>query len=82
MSLVIPTDRQEEWIEIVARLRAGEIVKNYQTTRVRKDGTCIEVSVTVSPILDAERRIIGVSTIAHGITEQKRMIEDLATRSQ
>ena len=79
--LVIPPDRQEEWVEIVARLRAGEIVKNYETTRVRKDGTCIDVSVTVSPILDAERRNIGVTAIFHDITEQKRMIEDLATRS-
>jgi len=82
MSLVIPPDRQEEWVEIVARLRVGEIVKNYETTRVRKDGTSIEVSVTVSPILDAERRNIGVTAIFHDITEQKRMIEDLATRSQ
>ncbi|HEY6539292.1 MAG TPA: PAS domain S-box protein [Ktedonobacteraceae bacterium] len=82
MLLLIAPDRQEEGVEIGARLRAGETVKDYETTRVRKDGSCIDVSITVFPILDAERRIIGVSAIVHDIAEQKRMIKDLATRSQ
>src|SRR6202521_5802991 len=82
LSLMIPPDRQKEGVEIAERLMEGEVVKNYETTRVRKDGTHIEVSVTVSPIRDPDGRIIAASTIVHDITEQKRMIEELATRSR
>ncbi len=57
----------------------GEVVKNYETTRMSKDGTLIEVSVTVSPIRDPTGKIIAASTIVHDITEQKRMIEELIT---
>src|SRR6202049_3130963 len=81
-SLMTPPDRQKEVVEISERLMEGEGVKNYETTRVRKDGTLIEVSVTVSPIRDLNGRIIASSTIVHDITEQKRMIEELATRSR
>src|ERR1700680_2486128 len=82
LSLMIPPDRQKEGVEIAERLMTGEVVKNYETTRVRKDGTHIQVSVTVSPIRDPNGTIIAASTIAHDITEQKRMIEELATRSR
>ena len=82
LSLMIPPDHQKEVVEISARLMEGEVVKNYETTRVRKDGTYIEVSVTVSPIRDPSGIIIAASTIAQDITEQKRMIEELATRSR
>jgi PAS domain S-box-containing protein len=60
----------------------GEIVKRYETVRVSKDGTLIDVSVNVSPIRDIERRVIEALAIAYDITEQKRMIEELATRSR
>jgi len=82
LSLMIPPDRHKEVVEIAERLMEGEVVKNYETTRVRKDGTHIEVSVTVSPIRGPNGRIIAASTIVHDITEQKRMIEELATRSR
>ncbi len=82
LSLMIPPDRHKEVVEISERLMEGEVVKNYETTRVRKDGTHFEVSVTVSPIRDPTGRIIAASTIVHDITEQKRMIEELATRSR
>src|ERR1700736_1077407 len=82
LSLMIPPDLPKEVVEISERLMKGEVVKNYKTTRVRKDGTHIEVSVTVSPIRDPNGRIIAASTIVHDITEQKRMIEELATRSR
>src|SRR6202049_2779612 len=82
LSLMIPPDRQKEVVEISERLMEGEVVKNYETTRVRKDGTHIEVSVTVSPIRDLNGRIIASSTIVHDITEQKRSVEELATRSR
>src|SRR5712692_1161706 len=52
ISLIIPPDRQEELPELLARIMEGEVVKNYETTRVRKDGTLIPVLVTISPIPD------------------------------
>ncbi len=77
VSLIIPPDRQKELPEILARITAGETVQRYETTRMRKDGTHIEVSLTVSPIRDPKGRIMGASTITHDITEQKRMVEEL-----
>jgi PAS domain S-box-containing protein len=56
----------------MARLRRGETVKNYETVRQRKDGVCIHVSLTVSPVRDLEGRIVGLSAIAHDISERKR----------
>ncbi len=82
ISILIPPDRQEELPEIVERIRMGEIVKRYETVRVSKDGTLIDVSINVSPIRDIECRVIGALAIAYDITEQKRMIEELATRSR
>src|SRR5712691_5060402 len=82
LSILIPPDRQEELPEIVAQIRMGEIVKRYETVRVRKDGTLVDVSINLSPIRDIEGRIIGALAIAYDITEQKRMIEELATRSR
>ncbi len=79
VSLIMPPDRQKELPEILARITAGETVQHYETTRMRKDGTHIEVSVTVSPIRDPTGRIIAASTITHDISEQKRMVEELIT---
>src|SRR5712692_1396029 len=77
ISLIIPPDRQEELPEMLARITVGETVQHYETTRMRKDGTHIEVSVTASPIRDPKGRIIAASTITHDISEQKRMVEEL-----
>ncbi len=82
LSLIFPPDRQDELPQILARIKQGEIVQHLETTRIRKDGTYVEVSVTVSPIQDLDGRIIAASTIVHNINEQKRMIEELATRSR
>ena len=60
----------------------GETLQRFEKARVREDGTPVEISVTISPILDGERRIIGASTIAHDITEQKRITRELAIRSR
>src|SRR5205085_11144999 len=57
---------------ILARIRRGERIEHYETVRVRKDGTLIDISLTVSPILDADGRIIGASKIARDITERRR----------
>jgi PAS domain S-box-containing protein len=69
---LFPPDRAGEEQEIIERLRRGETVRHFETVRRRKDGTLIDVSVTISPIRDATGRIIGASKIARDITDHKR----------
>ncbi len=73
ITLIFPPDRQDEFLKIMQRITRGERVDLYETERVRKDGTIVPVSVTISPIYDSEARIIGASTITHDITERKRI---------
>jgi two-component system, chemotaxis family, CheB/CheR fusion protein len=70
--LLIPQNRPDEEPSILARLRRGERIDHYETIRRRKDGTLIDVSLTVSPLRNADGRIIGASKIARDITAQKR----------
>jgi PAS domain S-box-containing protein len=70
-----PADRAQEESGMVERLRAGERVAHLETVRLRKDGTPLEVSLTLSPILDESGNIIGTSKVARDITEQKRAAE-------
>jgi PAS domain S-box-containing protein len=69
---LIPEDRHYEEPIILGRLRNGEKIDHYETIRRRKDGTLINVSLTISPIHDREGKVIGVSKIARDVTEQKR----------
>jgi PAS domain S-box-containing protein len=69
--LMPPALRKEE-PEILARIRAGERIDHYETVRVRKDGRLVDISLTVSPIINADGRIVGASKIARDITEKKR----------
>ncbi len=71
--LIIPPERRAEEDEILRRLRAGELVDHFETVRVRKDGTRVDISLTVSPLKDEEGRIVGASKIARDITQQKRL---------
>jgi PAS domain S-box-containing protein len=71
MSL-IPADRPDEEPSIIERIKRGERVDHFETVRLRKDGTLVDVSVTVSPVKDAQGQIIGASNIARDITERKR----------
>jgi PAS domain S-box-containing protein len=70
--VLIPPDRQHEEAEILARLSRGERIDHYETVRRKKNGQLCEISLTVSPIRDAEGRLLGASKIARDITEQKR----------
>jgi PAS domain S-box-containing protein len=79
ITIVIPEDRQSEEREILTRIRRGEHTDHFETIRQRKDGTLIVVSLTVSPVRNAEGQIIGASKIARDITEQKRSHEQIAT---
>ncbi len=71
VTTLIPTDHQDEEPAILARLRAGERIEHYETVRVRKDGTFVDISLTVSPIRSPDGRVIGASKIARNITERK-----------
>jgi PAS domain S-box-containing protein len=77
--IVIPDDRQNEEHEILARIRRGERIDHFETLRQRRHGSLITVSLTVSPVKNAEGKIIGASKIARDITEQKRSQEQIAT---
>ncbi len=80
--MLIPADHPDEEPTILARLRAGERLEHYETVRVRKDGTFIVVSLTVSPVRDAEGRIIGASKIARDITARKQAEKELMERAR
>jgi PAS domain S-box-containing protein len=77
---LIPADLQSEEDAILASLARGERIEHYETVRIAKDGRTINVSVTISPIQDAEGRVIGVSKIVRDITERKRTEARLAER--
>lgn len=72
ITLIIPPERQAEEQMILDRLKRGERIEHYETVRRRKDGTLLDVSLTISPIKNSEGDIIGASKIARDITEQKR----------
>jgi len=71
--MIIPADRQFEEDDVLARIRAGEAVTHYETIRLRKDGTPIPISLTVSPIYDDAGVVVGASKIARDITERSRL---------
>src|ERR1043165_6139163 len=70
---LIPSDRQSEEGEILTQLRAGQRIEHYETMRRKKDGTLIEVSLTISPMRDQTGDIIGASKIIRDITDRKRI---------
>jgi PAS domain S-box-containing protein len=70
---LIPKNLYHEEDEILRKIRGGERIEHYETIRVRKDGEQIQVSVTISPILDASGKIIGASKIARDISDRKRL---------
>ena len=72
VTMLIPPERIDEEPGILARIRRGERIEHYDTVRLRKDGSAIDISLTVSPIKGADGTIIGASKIARDITERKR----------
>src|SRR5262249_46357902 len=79
ITMVIPQDRQDEERTILTRIRRGERIEHFETTRQRKHGSLIAVSLTISPIKDIEGKVVGASKIARDITEQKRSQEQINT---
>lgn len=71
IEILIPPDRPNELRDILARLRRGEPIDNYETVRVAKSGRLLDVSVSVSPLYDEERNVVGASAIVRDITAKK-----------
>lgn len=89
LSLLIPADRPNEEPEILARIARGERIDHYETVRRRKDGSSVDISLTVSPIMGRAGNIIGASKIARDISERRRaqerqqfLISELQHRTQ
>jgi PAS domain S-box-containing protein len=76
--LIIPADRQQEEDLVLERIRAGQTVAHFETTRVRKDGTELPISLTVSPVRDPSGKVIGASKIARDISDRVRSATALA----
>jgi PAS domain S-box-containing protein len=81
ISILIPPEHREEFNSILQKVRRGEQVQHYETERLRKDGTRIVVSIAVAPIRDPAGILLGASTIARDITEQKKAQEELKRAS-
>ncbi len=82
ITLIFPPDRQDEFLLIMEQIKRGERVEPYETKRVRKDGTFLDISVTISPVKDLAGRITGASAIARDISEQKRLEAELRQAKQ
>jgi PAS domain S-box-containing protein len=77
VAVIVPPERLNELDAILRKIRAGQRIDHYETLRVRKNGTRINVAVTISPIMNAAGTVIGASTIARDITEKIRSEEML-----
>lgn len=78
ITILIPSDRYNEEPAILERLRRGERIDHYETVRQRKNGSLIDISLTVSPVRGTDGRIIGASKIARDITERKQSEAQIA----
>jgi PAS domain S-box-containing protein len=72
VTMLIPAERHDEEPTILARIRRGERIDHYETVRQRKDGSTVDISLTVSPVRNQEGTIVGASKIARDITERRR----------
>jgi PAS domain S-box-containing protein len=77
VTLIIPPERANEEVKILERLRRGERVDHFETVRRRKDGTLIDVSLTISPVKDSSGKVVGASKVARDITEETRSAKAL-----
>jgi PAS domain S-box-containing protein len=77
ISVLFPPDRPLELANLLARVQSGETVRNFDTERLRKDGTTVAVSITVAPIIDPDGVVLGISTIAHDLTLHNLKIAEL-----
>lgn len=73
ITLIVPADRLDEEATIIGRLKRGERIDHFETVRRRKDGTLLNISLTISPVKDSAGRVIGASKVARDITERKQI---------
>ena len=81
ISILAPPDHPDEVPHLLEKIKNGDCVVRHETVRLRKNGTQIHVSLTISPIKDLSGRLIGASTIARDITKRKQ-VEDGLQSSQ
>ena len=72
VAFIVPDDRPHEEAEILARIAGGEHIRHFETVRLHRDGTRLDVSVSISPVRDGAGQIVGASKIARDIGERKR----------
>jgi PAS domain S-box-containing protein len=72
ITIIIPPDRLHEELDILSRLQRGERVDHFETIRKHKDGSLLNISLMISPVRDAQGRVVGASKVARNITERKR----------
>jgi PAS domain S-box-containing protein len=82
MSLLLPPEHRHEFPQILGRIQSGARLEHYEVNRMRKDGSRVEVSVTISPLKDSGGILVGTSTIAHDITQRKQAEEALRMSQQ
>ncbi|HEY0258186.1 MAG TPA: PAS domain S-box protein [Candidatus Methylacidiphilales bacterium] len=73
MSILFPADRYGEYVEVLKKIKHGQPLSSYETVRQRKDGTLINIAVSISPIENRSGDVIGASKIAHDITKIKQL---------
>jgi diguanylate cyclase (GGDEF)-like protein/PAS domain S-box-containing protein len=73
LQILIPADRKNEEVEILARIARGERIEHFETVRRHKDGRLINISTSISPVLDRQGKVIGASKIARDITKHKQL---------
>src|SRR5829696_7197876 len=73
ITTIIPADRRGEEDSVLSRIRAGTSIEHFETVRQRRDGSLIDISLSVSPIRDAAGEVIGASKIARDISRQKAL---------
>lgn len=76
-SLLIPSDQPDDLSKIVKRLKRGERIQRFETIHVRKDGQRIDVSMTISPVKDANEQIVGAAAIARDVSDRKLLEKKL-----
>jgi len=74
ITIIIPPERRAEEAKIIDQLRRGQRIDHFETVRMRKDGTKLEVSLTISPVLDEDGEVIGASKVARDISERRQQV--------
>lgn len=82
LAMLIPPDHPDELPAIIEQVKRGERVEHFETVRVRKDGSRVDVSLTISPVKNAAGKIVGASKIARNVTARNKAAEELRAQEQ